>query len=105
LGLSEWFVSPKIPHLSVILGSYRWEGMEIKVKVYAPSFIHNEIPDGDGYVTLPEGATLNDLYKKLKLPLPLRLNFLFSVNYEQAHGDTQLKDGDVVSFLFPVSGG
>jgi molybdopterin converting factor small subunit len=79
--------------------------MEIKVKVYAPSFIHNEIPDDDGWVALHEGASINDLYKKLKLPLPLRLSFLFSVNYEQAHGDTKLKDGDVISFLFPVSGG
>ncbi len=79
--------------------------MEIKVKVYAPSFIHNEIPDEDGWVVLQEGASIYDLYKKLKIPLPLRLNFLFSVNYEQAHWDTKLKDGDVISFLFPVSGG
>jgi hypothetical protein len=78
-------VFTKIPVLSVILGAYLSEGMEIKVKVYAPSFIHNEIPDDDGWVALQDGASINDLYKKLKIPLPLRLNFLFSVNYEQAH--------------------
>ncbi|MHC1781455.1 MAG: MoaD/ThiS family protein [Anaerolineaceae bacterium] len=35
----------------------------------------------------------------------MRLSFLYAINYEQARGDRELKDGDIVSFLFPVSGG
>jgi len=77
----------------------------IKVKVYAPAFINHDPIDEDGMVTLNDGATLNDLYKLLKLPLPLRLSFFCSVNYEPAGWRTLLKDGDTVNFLFPISGG
>jgi len=46
-----------------------------------------------------------DLYRLLKLPVPLRLSVFFCVNYEPAKWNTQLKDGDTVTFLFPISGG
>jgi molybdopterin converting factor small subunit len=80
-------------------------GTTIKVKVYAPAFINHDPIDADGMVTLPEGASLQDLYSLLKLPLPLRLAFFCSVNHEQARWNMTLKDGDTVSFLFPISGG
>jgi len=41
----------------------------------------------------------------LKIPLPLRFSFFCSVNYERAGWNTELKDGDTVAFLFPISGG
>ncbi len=79
--------------------------MQIKVKVYAPGFVNHENIDERGYILLEEGASLNDLYNKIKLPLPLRLNFFCSVNYDHARWNTKLKEGDVVSFLFPLTGG
>lgn len=80
-------------------------GFTIKVKVYVPAFIDHEKVDEDSMVELKDDARMGDLYRLLKLPLPLRLSFLFSVNYEQAKWNTPLKDGDVVTFMFPVTGG
>jgi molybdopterin converting factor small subunit len=79
--------------------------MNIKVKVYAPGFVNHDLIDPNGYVDLTEGDSIGSLYRKLKLPLPLRLIMTCSVNYEQAKRSTKLKDGDVVTFLFPISGG
>lgn len=79
--------------------------MAIKVKVYAPGFINHESIDQNGFVSLQDGDSVFTLYHKLKLPLPLRLILACSVNEEQAWWNTVLKDGDVVSFLFPISGG
>ena len=77
----------------------------IKVKVFVPVFINHDNVDGDGFVTLKDTANMTDLYRKLKLPLLFRLSILFWVNYEQAKWNTQLKDGDTITFLFPVTGG
>lgn len=79
--------------------------MDIHVKVYAPAFINHDRISDDGLVSLKDGATLNDLYSALKLPLLLRLSFFCNVNYDQARWNLKLKDGDVVTFLFPVVGG
>jgi len=79
--------------------------MTIRVKVYAPGFVNHESIGPDGFIHLQEGDSVRNLYHKLKLPLPLRLVMACSVNYEQARWGTVLKDGDVVSFLFPISGG
>ena len=77
----------------------------MKVKVFVPAFINQDKVDSEGCVVLNDDAKMRDLYKYLKLPLPLRLSILFSVNYEQAKWNTPLKDGDVVTFLFPINGG
>ena len=77
----------------------------MRVKVFIPAFIDHEQLEPDGMVTLKAGAKMADLYRKLKVPLPLRLSFLYVVNYEQVKWNTVLKDGDTVTFLFPVHGG
>jgi molybdopterin converting factor small subunit len=77
----------------------------LNVKVYAPAFINHEPIGADGTVSLSDGATLYDLYRRLDLPIPLRLICFCSVNYERAKWKTKLKDGDIVTFLFPISGG
>lgn len=79
--------------------------MSIKVKVFIPSFIKHDALDGDGMVTLEAGATLAELCRVVKVPLPLRLSFLYAVNYEQAKWNSKLQDGDTVTFFFPISGG
>jgi molybdopterin converting factor small subunit len=81
------------------------ENKKIKITVYAPGFVDHSHINPDGCVLLEKGSTLNDLYKLLKLPLPLRLSFFCSVNYERARWNTRLKDGDTVSFLVSFSGG
>ncbi len=77
----------------------------MKVKVSAPPFCSFEHIDENGYMLLPEGATLNDVYKKLHVPLLMRKILLSSVNYERVKLRTTLKDGDVVSFIALMSGG
>lgn len=77
----------------------------MKVKVYAPAFCSFEDIDEKGCMTLPEGASLNDVYKKLRVPFLLRKLLLASVNYNRVKLRTELKDGDVVSFIAPLAGG
>jgi molybdopterin converting factor small subunit len=77
----------------------------IKVKVFIPAFLNREQIDLNDHVTLDANATLSDLFHQLKIPLLLRFSFLYVVNYEQANWSTPLHDGDIVSFIFPISGG
>ncbi len=81
------------------------ESATLRVKVYIPAFIDHEQLDADNMVTLKAGARMADLYRKLKVPLPLRLSFLYVVNYEQVRWNSTLQDGDTVTFLFPIHGG
>ena len=77
----------------------------MRVKIYAAGYCNFEHIDDDGFMTLPEGATLNDVLSKLGIPRLLRRLLLTAVNYEQAKPGTRLKDGDVVSLLSAISGG
>lgn len=77
----------------------------MKVRVFAPSFIDLSALDDDGYLTLGEGATVNTLYKKIKIPLPLRPVVFCAINYKQARLTHKLKDGDIVTILSAISGG
>ncbi|MCP4577179.1 MAG: MoaD/ThiS family protein [Deltaproteobacteria bacterium] len=77
----------------------------MRIKVYAPLFGDSEELDENGYLELPENATLGDLYKKMKIPRMLRNSLLCSVNYERSKKKRILKEGDVVSFIGPLSGG
>jgi molybdopterin converting factor small subunit len=77
----------------------------VKVKVYAPAFASFQHLDDDSSMKLPEGATLNDVFRRLKIPLPLRPFLVYTVNYEKAGLNTPLNNGDVVSFLTPLAGG
>ncbi len=77
----------------------------MKVKVYAPLFGNSSVLDDHGYLELPEGATLGDLYKILKIPLLLRNSLLCTVNYERHKSGRILVAGDIISFIGPLSGG
>ena len=77
----------------------------MKVRVFAPSFLDLSALDDDGYLTLGEGATVNTLYKKMRIPLPLRPLVFCAINYKQAKLTHKLKDGDTVSVLAVISGG
>jgi molybdopterin converting factor small subunit len=77
----------------------------MKIKVYAPSFCRFTYIDENGCMTLPEDAVLNDVYKKLCIPFPLRKLFFAAVNHKTAGLKTRLKDGDIVSFFSGLAGG
>ena len=54
---------------------------------------------------LEEGSTVGDVLKIIRLsPLKAKL-LLMSVNGERASLSQKLKDGDVIGFIAPVSGG
>ncbi len=77
----------------------------MKVKVYAPLFGDTDILDESGYLELAENATLKEVFKKLKIPLLLRTSLLCTVNYERVKMSSKLSEGDIVSFIGPLSGG
>lgn len=78
----------------------------MRVKVYAPVIgADTDILDDFGYLELPEGAVLRDVYKSLKIPWALRRILLCTVNYRLEKFSKELADGDSVSFIGPVAGG
>jgi molybdopterin converting factor small subunit len=77
----------------------------MKIRVYAASFCSFEDIDKDGYMFLPEGAVLEDLYKGLKVPWLFRKIVFATVNYTTVGLKTKLQDGDVVSFFSALGGG
>lgn len=79
--------------------------MNIRVKVYAPGFVDHEPIDASGYVELLEGDSVGILFQKLRVPLPIRYLLPCTVNYQLAPMSTILRDGDIVTVLFPISGG
>lgn len=77
----------------------------MRVRVYPPPFGDGSIIDEKGFVTLPEGTTLGQLLKMLKVPFRAGMVRLCMVNYERARLSAVLQDGDTVSFLLLVPGG
>jgi molybdopterin converting factor small subunit len=77
----------------------------MKIRVYAAAFCNFEDIDKEGYVLLPEGAVLDDVYKRLKVPWLYRRIVFATVNYKKVGLKTRLQDGDVVSFFSALGGG
>lgn len=73
----------------------------MKVKVVTPVEIREL--DDEGNLDLPDGSRVRDVLKLLRLN-PARL-LPVSVNGKQKSGSHRLKDGDIVVFIFPLSGG
>ena len=77
----------------------------MRIRVYAASFCSFENIDRDGYMVLPDGAVLDDVYKRLQVPWLYRRIVFATVNYKKVSIKTRLQDGDVVSFLSALGGG
>jgi molybdopterin converting factor small subunit len=77
----------------------------IRVKVYAPSWCDIEVLDERGWIDLPEGSTLADVLKQIKMPKFAAKILLAAVNSEKKPLDTVLEDGDMVSFFAMMAGG
>lgn len=77
----------------------------MKVKVIAPLGSDFSVLDSKSWIELPEGCTVRSVLKIIKCnPLKAKL-LLVSVNGERTKLDRVLKDGDVVGFFSPISGG
>jgi len=77
----------------------------MKIQVYPPAFANLTDLDEDGMMVLPPGARLFTVYRRLKIPLVLQPLMICNVNYQRVKLNTQLKDGDVISFILPLAGG
>lgn len=78
---------------------------KIKIKIYAMPMCSYEHIDENGFMHLDAGSTISQVYKKIKLPLPIWALGLCWINYKRAQRNQKLEDGDIVSFLSPFSGG
>jgi MoaD family protein len=60
-------------------------------------------------ISLPENATVNDLFEQLKERYPQLRNFeksmLFGIGVEFVDRNQPLNDGDVIAIMPPVQGG
>jgi molybdopterin converting factor small subunit len=74
--------------------------MKVKVKLFA--LLRQFGPD-EQTVELPEGTTIDDVVRSLKLPGTIRL--LRIVNGEHRPADHVLKDGDDLALFPPIAGG
>lgn len=77
----------------------------MKVQVYPPPFANLKALDENGMLILKPGTRLFTVYRRLKIPLFLQPLIVCSVNYERVKMNTQLKDGDIISFILPLAGG
>lgn len=77
----------------------------MKIEFHGPSMCDFSKMDKNGGIEVPEGTTLRQFMKIVKLPLIWTKVFPFLVNYEKVPYDTVLKDGDIVSAFSPSGGG
>lgn len=77
----------------------------MKIEFHGPSMCDFSKMDKNGDIEVPEGTTLRQFMKIVKLPLIWTKVFPFLVNYEKVPYDTVLKDGDIVSAFSPTGGG
>ncbi len=81
----------------------------MQVKVRYLGMLREIAGRDDESVEMPEGAPLGDLYAALQQRMPQLQNFrqaiALAVNYEYSDAKTQLRDGDEIALIPPVSGG
>ncbi len=77
----------------------------MKVKVFPPRGCDRSALDERSWADIPEGSTVGDVLRLIKCsPVKAKL-LLVSVNGEHAKLSRELREGDVVGFFSPVSGG
>lgn len=77
----------------------------IRVRVTPPPFFDRRGLDERGWIELPDGSTLRDVLKAVRMPAPMAKLMRASVNGAIAPFDTELHDRDTVGFISMVSGG
>lgn len=77
----------------------------IRVKVFPPFGCDRSALDERSWMEIKEGSSVSDVLRIIRLS-PLRAKLLLvSVNGEQTSLSRELRDGDVIGFISPVSGG
>jgi len=77
----------------------------IKIEVYATPVCSFEKISKEGYMEIPEGTTLLEVLKIIKLPFLHRKFSVITVNSDKVKGSYVMKDKDVLSIFMPVTGG
>lgn len=77
--------------------------MIIKVKGYANMKKYTAHLPSEGDLEVPEGATVNAVFRKLNVPQELKK--LIIVNGRHKRGDYVLRTGDMLIFFPPLEGG
>ncbi len=79
--------------------------MTIKLKLFA--YLRETLGVKEEDIEIDEGTKVGELWDAFKDKIPRHGNFrvLFAVNGEYVEEDRELKEGDEVVFIPPVSGG
>jgi molybdopterin converting factor subunit 1 len=79
--------------------------MKVKLKLFA--YLRETLGLEEEEIDVRDGEKVSDLWGRFKHRIPGKRNFrvLFAVNGEYVDGDRELKEGDEVAFIPPVSGG
>lgn len=77
----------------------------IRVKVFLPMGLSSRATDPQGWIMLPEDAKLKDLVHQIGIPRWIAKAFQVRLNGLSRPMDTQLMDGDTVSFFSLLQGG
>lgn len=77
----------------------------MKVKIIPPPGCSRERLDERGWTELPDGSTVADALKVIRCGKLKAKILLCSCNGERAELKTPLRDGDVIGFFSPISGG
>lgn len=77
----------------------------IRVKIIPPAGSDRSRLDERGWTELPDGATLKDALRVVRISPAVAKLLLASVNGERVALSTRLHDGDVVGFFMLCTGG
>ena len=77
----------------------------MRVKVFPPVGCKRDCLDERGWMEIPEGSTVSDVLNKIHCSRLKAKLLLCSLNGERVDLNAPLKDGDVIGFFSPVSGG
>lgn len=77
----------------------------MRVKVFAPYFSDRSKLDEEGWLELPDGADLGNTLQAIRVPKWAARMLMASVNGVSSPLDTQLYEGDRVSFITLIAGG
>ncbi|MBI2486921.1 MAG: molybdopterin converting factor subunit 1 [Deltaproteobacteria bacterium] len=79
--------------------------MSVKLKLFA--YLRETLGIKGEEIEIEEGTKVSQLWSLFKDKIPANKNFriLFAVNGEYVEEERELKEGDEVAFIPPVSGG
>ncbi len=79
--------------------------MKVKLRLFA--YLREILGLEEEEIDIREGERVSDLWNRFKHKIPGNKNFrvLLAVNGEYVEEDRELKEGDEVAFIPPVSGG